>query len=166
MDTAPSSWTIPRDSGDSFVVDGSMGFLVNRIARLFASALQERLTPLGLTIGAFPVMLALWAEDGQSQRVIAQRLPLDETTLVRTLDRMERDGLVRRARDTADRRRILVHLTDHGLALKEPALAAADAVNAAALGGLAPGEADAARAIMRRMAESLAADGAAAQQDL
>ncbi len=160
MQTTPPPWTIPRDSADAFAVEDSMGFVVNRLARLFAAALQERLAPLNLTTGAFPVLLALWAEDGISQRTIAQRLPLDETTLVRTLDRMERDGLVHRARDTADRRRIVVRLTDHGRGLKEPALAAAEAVNAVALGGLAPDATDAVREAMRRMVAALAADTA------
>lgn len=150
--TTDDSWIIHRDSGAApFVVGDSMGFLVNRLGRVFAAALQQRLEPLGLSIGAFPVLLALWAEDGRSQREIAQSLPLDETTLVRTLDRMARDGLVTRARDTADRRRVLIHLTDKARALKEPATAAADAVNAQALAGVEAEEAEAARRIMRRM---------------
>lgn len=160
MQTTPPPWTIRRDSADPFAVEDSMGFLVNRLARLFAAALQERLAPLDLSIGAFPVLLALWAEDGLSQRAIAQRLALDETTLVRTLDRMERDGLVHRARDTADRRRIVVRLTDHGRTLKEPSLAAAEAVNAAALDGLSPDTPDAVRDAIRRMVAALAGDTA------
>lgn len=133
-----------------------MGFLVNRLGRMFAAALQERIVPLGLTIGAFPVLLALWDRDGRSQREIAASLPMDETTLVRTLDRMQRDGLVERSRDAQDRRRVLVTLTDRGRALREPALAAADAVNAQALAGLSAGDAEIARRLMTRMIEGLA----------
>ncbi len=151
----PEPWTIPRDSAEPFVVDDSMGFLVNRLARVFAAALQARLASLGLSIGAFPVLLALWTRDGRSQREIAEALPMDETTLVRTLDRMQRDGLVVRERDTGDRRRVLIHLTDHGRALRDPALAAADAVNAQALSGFDAADATAARALIGRMIAGL-----------
>ncbi|AFO92271.1 hypothetical protein [Phaeobacter inhibens] len=37
----------------------SAGYLFNHLARLFAQALQERIQPLGLSIGVFPIMLHL-----------------------------------------------------------------------------------------------------------
>ncbi|EKV32550.1 transcriptional regulator [Caenispirillum salinarum AK4] len=155
--TTDDSWIINRDSATGpFRVDDSPGFLINRAARLFAQALGQRLEPLGLTIGAFPVLLALWAQDGRSQREIARDLPLDETTLVRTLDRMARDGLVVRERDPADRRRMIVRLTDHGRALRDPALAAADAVNARAEAALPPADRGKARDLVRALATGLA----------
>lgn len=155
--TTDDSWIIDRDSGAGpFRVEDSPGFLVNRAARLFAQALAQRLEPLGLTIGAFPVLLALWARDGRSQREIARDLPLDETTLVRTLDRMARDGLVVRERDPDDRRRMIVRLTDTAKDLREPALAAADAVNAQAQAALSPEDRDRARALVRALADGLA----------
>lgn len=154
--TDADPWIIDRDSeAGPFTVGDSTGFVVNRLARLFAQSLQERLEPLGLTTGAFPVLLALWSRDGRSQREIAATLPLDETTLVRTLDRMARDGLVTRTRDPADRRRMIVHLTDHARTLREPALAAADAVNDRALAGLTEAERRAAVALLRRMGDAL-----------
>ncbi len=39
--------------------------------------------------------------------------------MVRTIDHMERDGLVRRVRNVRDRRRIDIFLTDKGWALRD-----------------------------------------------
>ncbi len=152
------AWRIDRD-GAPFAVDESLGFVVNHLARRLAAALGEGLAPLGLTVGAFPVMLALWAEDGRAQREVAHALGLDETTLVRTLDRMARDGLVERRRDAEDRRRTRVYLTARGAALKEPALAVAEGVNARALAAMDPARVAEVRRLLWGMVTALEQSG-------
>ena len=44
-------------------------------------------------------------------RKISDALKLDQSTVVSTLTRMERDGLIRRLEDPSDGRSVLIHLT-------------------------------------------------------
>ncbi|UWP89508.1 MarR family transcriptional regulator [Aliiroseovarius crassostreae] len=123
-----------------FQKDISAGYLANHLARLFAKALQHRIRDLGLSVGQFPILLELWAQDGQSQKELVQKLDLEQATVANTLNRMERDGLLRRMKDPSDGRAQRIWLTDQAKALRDPAYAAANAVNEQALSGLSEDE--------------------------
>lgn len=119
----------------------SMGYIIHHLARLFAGELAHSLQQHGVAIGQYPLLLALWEEDGLSQTELSRRLGIEPATTTNTLHRMERDGLVARQPDPGDRRGSRVHLTDRGRELEEPITAAARAVNARALQKLSAGEA-------------------------
>jgi MarR family transcriptional regulator, organic hydroperoxide resistance regulator len=116
-------------SDDVFVIEQSLGYLVNALARAFARALGDRIRPHGVTPAQWAVLLVLWAEDGQTQTVLSRRVAIETPTMVRTLDRMERDGLVERRRDPRDRRRVNVTLTEHGRSLRDVLVPCAVAAN-------------------------------------
>lgn len=118
----------------------SEGYLTNLMARLFARALQSKIKPLGISTGTFPVLLALWEKDGQSQRELVEDLGVEQATMANTLGRMVRDGLVTRRAHEADGRVQLIWLTERAHALKTPALQAAQEVNESAVTGLTPSE--------------------------
>jgi DNA-binding MarR family transcriptional regulator len=116
-------------SDDVFVIEQSLGYLVNALARAFTRALADRIRPHGVTPAQWAVLLVLWAEDGQTQTVLSRRVAIETPTMVRTLDRMERDGLVERRRDPRDRRRVNVTLTEQGRSLRDVLVPCAVAVN-------------------------------------
>ncbi|MAZ16892.1 MAG: MarR family transcriptional regulator [Ahrensia sp.] len=118
----------------------SAGYLANHMARLFANALHERIRPLGLAPAQFMTLLELWEEDGRTQKDLVRRLDIEQATMANTLKRMERDGLIIRQENPKDRRAQLIRLTEKARALQDDATAAANAVNAIALGGLSEDE--------------------------
>lgn len=118
----------------------SLGFLAAHMARLFASALADGLRPLGLAPAQFAVLLELWRDDGLTQRDLLGRLDVEQATMANTLNRMERDGLIRRQPHEHDGRAQIIHLTDRARSLEENANAVAGAVNARALSRLSPEE--------------------------
>ena len=117
----------------------SFGYLVNHLARLLARALRQGIAPHGVVPGQFPVLLALWEEDGLTQSDLHQRTDVEQATMANTLQRMERDGLIRRAPDASDGRRALVHLAGKARNLEPALVEAARAINEAALAGLPDG---------------------------
>lgn len=135
---------------DSFKTS-SAGYLVNHAARLFARRLTAEIRPLGLTTGTFPALLELWAEDGLTQKELAARLDIEQATMANTLARMARDGLVERRRDPDDGRLQRNWLTPRARALQGPAVAAATAVNEAALAALDPAERDRFLTLLRKL---------------
>lgn len=90
----------------------------NLLNRLYRPILAE----LGLTYPQYLVMLVLWKGAPQTVGSLGELLHLDSGTLTPLLKRMERAHLVRRRRDPADERRVLVELTGRGRELRTRAL--------------------------------------------
>ena len=121
---------------DEFTRDSSLGYQVNHLARLLEAALHQRISPLGVVPGQFAQILALYEEDGLTQRQLCDLVRIEQPTMAKTLQRMERDRLVRREPDPGDRRRARVLLTARARALRSDLVDAATEVNTAATKGL------------------------------
>jgi DNA-binding MarR family transcriptional regulator len=125
-----------REGVTPFVIDENTAHLVTVAHRLFSRALQLRLAAHGVSVGQWPLLLHLWDQDGLTQKELSRRVHIEEPTTTRTLDRMARDGLVRRVRNPRNRRQINVFLTERGAGLKEELVPYALEVNAVATFGL------------------------------
>jgi DNA-binding MarR family transcriptional regulator len=133
------------------VVEESLGYLVNRAARLMAGGLAEQIRPSGIGIGAWAILLLLWARDGPTQTELARFAAIEAPTVVRTIDRMVRDGLVTRRPDPRDARLSRIFLTERGRALQDELVPQAAGVNEAFQARLSPGEADALRRLLAKL---------------
>lgn len=114
----------------------SVGYQVNRLARLFEAALRDRIAAYGVVPGQFPALLALYEHDGQTQQELCQIASVSQSTMAKTLARMERDGLVRTERDSRDGRCTRYHLTTRARELEACLAAAGHAVIAQAISGI------------------------------
>lgn len=97
------------------------GFLVTKIKqlgdRIFEKILSEK------NIDAFNgaqgrILYVLWQEDGISIRSLSTKCGLAITSLTTMLERMEKQGLIRRVQSEADKRKTLLFLTERAYALK------------------------------------------------
>ncbi len=123
----------------------SLGYGVNHLARLMEQALRDRIARHGVVPGQFAQLLALFEQEGVTQQELCAKVRIDQSTMARTLERMERDGLVRRTPDPADGRRALIYLTDRARRLRSALFAAADEVNSIATAGFSAAESTAFR---------------------
>jgi DNA-binding MarR family transcriptional regulator len=136
-----------------FVIEESFGYLVNRLARSMAAQLADELRPAGVGIGQWAILLFLWARDGMSQAELSRVVAIEPPTMVRTVDRMVRDGLVTREADPRDARVSRVFLTAKGRALRDELVPRAVAVNGANLGRLTAPEASELRRLLGKLLE-------------
>lgn len=86
----------------------------NRMNRLH----KPFLAPLGLTFPQYLVMLELFNGTPRTVGDIGNKLGMDTGTITPVLKRLEAAGRIIRTRDLADERRVLITLTDEGLALQ------------------------------------------------
>ena len=135
--------------------EDSLGYQVNLLARLFERALRERIAPHGVVPGQFPALLCLYEQDGLTQAEIGGRVQIEQPTIANTLQRMERDGLIRRVADPDDRRRVRIHLTPQARALEPTLAAVAREINARATDGLTRAEAEHLMASVTRIIANL-----------
>ncbi|WP_240694900.1 MarR family winged helix-turn-helix transcriptional regulator [Cryobacterium sp. SO1] len=91
------------------------GRLLSTAARLVEHAWVDALDSLGLTHAGL-IVLHLLGPGAQSQTELARQARVQTQTMSRTLDRLQREGLVARIRDDRDARRHLVTRTDAGTA--------------------------------------------------
>ncbi len=141
--------------GGRFAIEESLGYQVNYLAKAFARELAGRLAPHGVSPAQWGVLVFLWAEDGLSQTELSRRVAIEDATMVRTLDRMERDGLVRRERDPGDRRRMRIRLTERGRALRDVLVPLAQGGNEKAAAGLTGAERRQLADLLRRVTAAL-----------
>lgn len=103
-----------------------LSFLLNQASYAFAAQLGGALSGLGLSVREFCVLMK--AEPGDlTQNVVAERAALDKTTMVATLDGLERAGLAERRVSSSDRRARVVAVTPKGRKLLQKAYAVVDA---------------------------------------
>ena len=110
-----------QPSPPQLLLENQLCFLFHRISRDLDAAYRPLLGELGLTYPQYLVMLVLWEQDGRSVGELGQELCLDSGTLSPLLRRLEARGLLQRRRDPDDERRVTLHLTRDGWALRRKA---------------------------------------------
>jgi DNA-binding MarR family transcriptional regulator len=113
-----------------------IGMLLRDANIAFNRVLRAHLAEFAINFGQFQHLRQLWEQDGMSQVELAERIGIAKAASTSVLDALERRGLIRRERDTTDRRRALVFLTPAGAALREPLWDCARAANVTARDGL------------------------------
>jgi DNA-binding MarR family transcriptional regulator len=91
----------------------------NRVTRLYRPLLDA----LGLTYPQYLAMLVLWEAGPRTVGALGEALDLESSTLTPLLKRLQALGLIARARDPEDERRVVVTLTPAGAALRDKAKA-------------------------------------------
>ena len=79
--------------------------------------LSVQLERQGLTVGQFGVLEALLHLGPMTQCVLGEKLLRSGGNITLVIDNLEKHGLVRRERQTEDRRTIVIHLTPKGMRL-------------------------------------------------
>ncbi len=102
---------------------------------------------------AIPLMLLLRHGDRIPQGVLAERVGIEGATIVRVVDELEKEGLIQRVADEADRRVKLIQLTPEGRAIAAKAERAAARLRTMFLGDFDPEMIDAAMEVLRRLNE-------------
>jgi DNA-binding MarR family transcriptional regulator len=95
-------------------LDDYLPYLLNRAGARIAASFTQVVRDYGLTLPMWRVLAALNESDGRRMGELAERTSIDQSTLSRVADAMERQGLVRRVRQDDDARSVAVHATEAG----------------------------------------------------
>lgn len=95
---------------------------LTRCTNSLLARLAARNTVADLTWSQFAVLEALYHLGHMTQGEISAKVLKSGSNMTTVIDNLERDGLVRRERDTQDRRVIHIHLTKAGNAKVEAVL--------------------------------------------
>lgn len=102
-------------------LDRQLCFPLYAASKAVVRAYKPLLDKIGLTYTQYITMMALWEHGTMSLHELGELLYLDSGTLTPLVKKLEAKGLVTRARDPEDERRLMVSLTEKGDALQDEA---------------------------------------------
>ncbi len=132
------------------------------VNRKLRALVDERARGMGLTLSRARLLMELAREDGPIQSDLAGLLDIEQPTLVRLLDGLERNGMIERRTVEGDRRARRVFLTESARAQAQDILNFLTELRAGILQGIAPEELEAALDVLRRTSRNIAAGRSAA----
>lgn len=131
--------TVTRSADAPEPLVENLNWLLAQASHTLSTELTAALEGLGISPRAFCVLTAA-ASGEHTQIELAQRVGLDKTTLVVTLDELEGSGLARRKPSPHDRRARVIEVTAAGQRRIEQARRIVDAIQADVLSSLPAGE--------------------------
>lgn len=134
------------------------GYWICTTAQQFERAMNAELLPHGITFRQCQVLASLAIDGDLSQTELASRLRIEPPSLVPVLDRMERDGWVRRVPCPEDRRRKLIRPCAKAQPVWGQILACAERVSGRATEGLSAAEVKSLNRVLQRMTANLTRD--------
>lgn len=85
-----------------------LAYMIASLNRQLESELEDRLRPGGVPIEQYRILEVLNASEPVAMGEIAQQSLIEAPTLTKIVDKMVAEGLVYRAPDPGDRRRVLI----------------------------------------------------------
>lgn len=107
----------------------SLGYLVSHLNIDLQKAFDERLKRYKLDIKLWPVLFALWQEEGITQTELSKRCDVANYTMTRLLDQLQVQGLITRHQEADNRRAFQIFLTDTAKALEQDLVREAEWIN-------------------------------------
>jgi len=106
-------------------IDDYLLYLLARASHVVSAEFYGVLRRAGVTVPVWRVLATLSGSPGETVSGLADACLLQQPTMTKLLDRMVRDGLVKRLPDARDRRVVRIQMTPRGEALVNDLLAGA-----------------------------------------
>ncbi|KAA9366203.1 MULTISPECIES: MarR family winged helix-turn-helix transcriptional regulator [Ochrobactrum] len=129
----------------------AMAKVNRRLRTLFDARVKER----GLTLARARTLLTLIEQEGLYQKELAEVLEIENATMVRLIDGLERQAFVERQAVEGDRRAKRIMMTEQGKQLAEEVVKLAGDVRADLLEGISDEDLSTALHVMRKMSDSM-----------
>lgn len=91
-----------------------LGYLLARCSYEVSAQFHQKLKEEGVPVITWRVLSSI-REDADTVNELAKKVLVNQSTLSKALDRMERDKLIRRQRDPKFRSKIIVQITNQGM---------------------------------------------------
>jgi len=85
---------------------------ISLIYRYHAKFLNKQIKDVNLTYGLYPFLIGIYKNDGLSQEQLATLFSLNESTVTRNLNKLEKLGLIKK---TPLKRKKIITITDDGV---------------------------------------------------
>ena len=111
-------------------IQTSTGSWITLLARAMEAEFESRLAQYGITRASAAVLSAVHFDDIDTPAALATFIGIDGAAITRHLDRIEKQGFIRRTQNPNDRRSIILKLTSKGERLAPKVTKESNATNA------------------------------------
>lgn len=115
-------------------------YVLGQLWRQGRSEIEAAFAAEGLSMRDYLVLVWIDSLDAPSQQQIADHVGVDRSDFVKVLDQLQSRGLIGRERDTADRRRHVLSVTETGRAALTRATTTSREITAGLFSALTPAE--------------------------
>jgi DNA-binding MarR family transcriptional regulator len=135
----------------------SLGYLTYQASGVIRKYIGRELARRRFPIKAeqFAALVYVWDEDGEPQRVLAEKLYRDKTTVTRLVTELESMGLIRRVPGQEDGREKRLFLTERGRKLMAQVTELVQEILMVAQKGVDPRDIKICKDVLRRIRENL-----------
>lgn len=105
-----------------FDLDDCVAFITSKISKKIADVFNEKLSKHNITRVQWIALYFLGDSEYVNQTELAEKMDKKKSTVVRLIDRMEKEGYVSRKKDIEDRRVTYICLTTFGKKIREELL--------------------------------------------
>ncbi len=138
-----------------FRFDDCIAFLASRDSKLMAEIHERKLAKAGVTRIQWFALYYIYNNKELTQKQLAKLLSSREPTVVRLLDRMEKEDLVTRV--SKDRRTNIIEITEKGTVLYQKGLRITEKYKEQALKNISEEEMDIFKQILEKLVENTTA---------
>lgn len=138
-----------------FDLDSCVAFITKKGAKKLADAFNDRLMKKGISRVQWTALYFLGKHESMSQNELADKMDLKSSTIARLIDRLERDGYVRRIKEPNDRRITKLLLTEEGHTLRESLLPEGEQMSEIITQGISDAEMETFLRVLRKMTDNV-----------
>ena len=138
-----------------FSLNDCIGFITNIASKRLSEEFNRRLESYGVTRVNWIAIYYIGENNGISQRELANKMDVNESSIARLLDRMEKEELTVRTKDPNDRRTARVYLTEKGEKLRISLIPLAEEFQNDVTRGLSADELEIFKKVLDKMVENL-----------
>ena len=132
-----------------------IGLQLANSSKAVGRAFNDRLAEVGGSVPVWLILSSLQSNERRTQLDLARAVGIEGPTLTRHLDGLEESGIVRRMRDSSDRRAVRVELTAEGERLFQTLRQAVIAFNRDLTAGLTETELERVRKTLARIEQNV-----------
>ena len=138
-----------------FNIDDCIGFITNKGAKKLSDEFNKRVQQYGMTRVQWIALFYIGKADGIFQKELSDLMNVKESSMVRLIDRMEKEDLVIRKKQTNDRRVTSIFLTLKGKELREKVLPLGQEFQDDATKGISSEELDNFKKVLEKMIKNI-----------
>lgn len=117
------------DQYDALRLKNQLCFPLYAVSNLITRKYKPLLDRLNLTYTQYIVMMVLWEQGRANEKLLCDTLHLKSNTVTPLLKKLQEKGYIRKSRDPADERNLVITLTPAGQALREQALCVPECIS-------------------------------------
>ena len=138
-----------------FNLEYCIAFITNKYNKEITELFNQRLQEHNITRVQWIALFYIGNNEGITQRDLAQILDSNESSIVRLIDRMEKENIVKREKDPTDRRVTKLFLTEEGMKKRDEILPIGEKFSKDCIKGISDEDLETFKEVLNKMVKNL-----------